>query len=147
MAAASRPVRSATVTASRIVSTVTSGGKPMKLAPRLAVNQVSPSPVKRPRTAVASSAPGIVTDAPASWSSRRDHADEQEQPEEQQERVGQPVADALDGGEQPGRCGWWRGGLAHGSVTCLEVGRDVEGAAGGLEVGDGGLRAASASQS
>ena len=68
IAAASRPVRSATVTASRIVTTVTSGGKPMKLAPRFTVSQARPSPVKSPRTAVSSSAPGMVTDVPASWS-------------------------------------------------------------------------------
>ena len=68
MTAPSRPVRSATVTARRIVTTVTSGGNSMKFGPRLTVSQARPSPVNRPRTAVGSSVPGMVTETSASWS-------------------------------------------------------------------------------
>ena len=45
-------------------STTASGGKPMKLAPRLVVNHVRPSAVKKPLIVVASSAPGTCTVTP-----------------------------------------------------------------------------------
>ena len=97
------------------MTTVTSGGKPMKLAARFTVSQASPSPVNSPRTAVSSSAPGMVTDVPTSWSTVGQHADDEEQAEEQQERVGQAVAEALDRGERAIGAGGRRGAHAQPS--------------------------------
>ena len=59
--AASRPVFSATPTASQIVNTVIRGGKPMKFTPMFSVNQVRPSGVNSPWIWVTSSAPGTCT--------------------------------------------------------------------------------------
>ena len=65
MAALSRPLCSATPTASSITTTLPSGGKLVKFSTKLVSSQVMPSGVSRPCTGVASSDPGTVTLTPA----------------------------------------------------------------------------------
>src|SRR5690606_11278198 len=64
ISAASRPQRSASPTASMIVTTVRSGGNPMKFSASPVKKNSSPAPLRAPRTGVGSASPGIVTPTP-----------------------------------------------------------------------------------